>query len=71
MSNVVDFDGITKLESEPDRFLDEAKGKLSAVVIIGWDRDNKEYFLSSLPDGGDVLWLIERAKKKLLDYADT
>ena len=68
--NVVDFNGITKLDLDPERVLAKAAGKLQSVVIIGETKDGDEYFASSVADGGSVLWMIERAKLKLLRVAD-
>lgn len=69
-SNVVEWHGITRLDLPPDRILENAKGKLEGVVIIGFALDGAEFFASSYADGGDVLWHLERAKKKLLELPD-
>lgn len=69
--NVVPFGGITRLDVEPSRVLEQAaQAGLSSVVIIGYDADGGEYFASSYADGGDVLWHLERAKFKLMVIAD-
>ncbi|RPJ29884.1 MAG: hypothetical protein EHM17_16135 [Verrucomicrobiaceae bacterium] len=70
MTNVVRFTGITKLDMPADHVLESALGKLEGVVILGYDKDGQEYFASSYADGGDMLWLLERAKKALLEVAD-
>lgn len=70
MSEVVKFPGITRLDMPADLILQEATGKLSGVIVIGWTKDEIEYFASSIADGGDVLWLLERFKKSLLETAD-
>ena len=67
MSKVVPLGNITRLDIPPDHVLDRCTGKLEGVVIIGYDKSGEEYFASSYADGGDVLWLLERCKKKLLD----
>jgi hypothetical protein len=33
---------------------------------MGWDHDDNEVFASSYADGGTVLWLLERCKKRLI-----
>ena len=66
MSNVVPFNGITKLDLNPDIVLENTKGKLEGLVICGYDKDGQEYFASTYADGGDVLWLLERMKLRLL-----
>lgn len=70
MSNVVRFTGITTLDLDADHVLESALGKLNGVVVVGFDKDGQEYFASSYADGGDVLWLFERAKKQLLEMPD-
>ena len=66
-TNVIDLPVITRLDLNPDRVLNAAIGNLEAAVVIGWDKDGDFYFASSKADVGDVLWLIEKAKKILLD----
>ena len=66
MGTVTNIGGITKLDLPPDRVLEAARGKLSSVVIIGYDNEENEYFASSIADGPEVLWMLERAKMKLL-----
>lgn len=70
MGEVVIFHGITVLDLDPDRTLRAAEGVLEHVVIIGRTKDGYEYFSSSVADGGDALWMMERAKKALLSTPD-
>jgi hypothetical protein len=67
MSNVILFNGITKLDLDPDIVLESSKGKLEGVILIGYDKEGEEYFVSTYADGGDVLWLLERMKLRLLN----
>jgi hypothetical protein len=68
--NVVNFNGITKLDMPPDRILEAAMGKLDYVVIVGHCLDGNEYFASSKSDAGEVVWAFERAKHKLMRMVD-
>lgn len=70
MGKVIQFTGITKLDLDPDVILENNKGVLEGVVIMGWDKEGKEVFASSYADGGTVLWLAERMKKLLLEVDD-
>lgn len=70
MSNVIPFGGITKLDLDPDIILENNKGKLKGFVLTGYDQDGDEVFISTYADGGEALWLLERAKKKLLEIVD-
>lgn len=70
--NIVDWGGITRLPTDPERIIQRGlDAGLKSVVIIGFDRDGDEFFTSSDADGGAVLWLIERAKMKLLRVPET
>lgn len=71
MGEVVKFNGITRLNTDPNLVLESALSRgLTEVTIIGYDEDGEEFFSSSQADGGDVLWMIKRAKIKLLRVAD-
>jgi hypothetical protein len=57
----------TRLDVPCERILEGAqKAGLTEVVVLGFDADGNEYFASSVADGGDVLWHLERAKFRLL-----
>ena len=66
MGDIIPFNGITRHDLDPDIVLEEAKGKLEGFVIAGHDKEGNEYFASTYADGGDVLWLLERMKFRLL-----
>jgi len=64
---VVVLDCVTRLDIPVERVLDSAvESDLESVVVMGWTKDGDYYFSSSQADGGDVLWLLEATKKKLL-----
>lgn len=64
--NIIPLNCITKLDVPVDRVLEGAKSQLEGVVIIGYTKDGDEYFASTYADGGEVLWLLERAKIMLM-----
>lgn len=66
--NVIPLGNITRLAVPVDRVLDTAKGKVDGggVVVLGWDKEGELYFASSIADGGEVIWLLEKAKAALL-----
>lgn len=65
--NVIIWRGVTRHDLPPERILNHAKdADLDRVVILGYDRDGQMYFASSFADGGDVMWLMELAKARLL-----
>lgn len=67
---VIPLPCITTLDLNPDQILQAAIGELDCVVILGYDKNGQEYFSGSVGDGGTVLWMMERAKLKLLRTAD-
>lgn len=66
-AQVLRFRGVTRHDIPVERVLDMARGEgLRCAVVIGYDSEGDEYFASSMADGADVLWLLERLKLKLL-----
>jgi len=63
---IVTFSGVTRLDLPADQVLESALGKLKSAIVIGYTSDGEEYFASSIADGGEVVWLIERMKLQLL-----
>lgn len=70
MGQVINFTGVTRLDIPPDRMLEAAIGQLDKVVILGYDKDGEEYIASSAADGGTVLWLMERCKKRIMEVGE-
>lgn len=66
-TNLYILGGETRLNIPADRVLEMAHGRLNGVVIAGYDQDGGTYFASSYADGGEVLWLLEKLKKQLLE----
>ncbi len=66
-AEVVQFTGITRLDTDPARVLAGAQeADLTEVVIIGIDANGEEYFASSQADGAAVGWHLDRAKWRLM-----
>jgi len=68
MGDVVSLGCVTSLDMPPERVLSEAiEHDLETVLIIGRTKDGELYFEGSSADGGDALWLMELAKKALME----
>jgi hypothetical protein len=66
-AQIIRFDGLTKLDVQAHDVLGSAlAANLKCAVVLGYDEDGEEYFASSMADGADVLWLLERLKLRLL-----
>lgn len=71
MSNVIEPSFVTRLPIPVERILRKASEEdLKEVIVVGFDQEGEFYFVSSEPDGGDVLWLLEMAKFKLLKIGE-
>lgn len=71
MSKVIELGCITKLEIPCEKLLKKAiDSNLTTVLILGYNKDGSLYFASSHADGGDIMWLMEKAKKELLEITD-
>ena len=67
MSNVIELPVITTLPIPCERILRKAtEADLKEVFVIGTRQDGSLYFSSSFGDGGNVLWLMEKAKFELM-----
>lgn len=67
-AEVINFSGITLLDFPVERIYKGAmKAKLKTLVVVGVDEDGDFYFASTKADGGEVLWYLELAKKRLLE----
>lgn len=70
--NVITLPVVSRLNSDPSRVIEDAiKAELTDIVICGYTKDGVEYFASSIADGADVLWLLERLKFQLMCASDT
>lgn len=68
MGEVVEPSFITTLDIPVERVLRKATdAKLTKVMVLGWDPEGEMYFAASFSDGGEALWLFEKAKKCLLE----
>ncbi len=69
--NVVGAGIVTRLDMDAVQVMAAAaEHGLMAVVVVGYDADGEEYFASSVADGADALWLLERCKTALLSMGD-
>lgn len=58
----------TTLDIPTDRVLEAAVGKLSTVLVLGYESETGEpYFAGSTADRAEAIFLVERFKKFLLD----
>ena len=72
MGEVVSLDVQTSLDIPADKVLQGAlDAEIATAVVIGWDKDDNFYFASSDASIGEILLLLELAKKRLLvEYED-
>lgn len=64
MSNVIKLEFTNPVESA----MSAVKAlEPNDVILIGYDKDDGFFFHSTMSDGGDVLWLMEIARTKLME----
>jgi len=67
MGEVIELNTITYLDIPAERVLNSAlKKDLESAVVLGYDKEGNFYFASSIANGPDVLWLMEKLKLELL-----
>ena len=70
-ARIIELENVTTLDLPPDRVLRKAgEADRESVIVIGYDRDGNEYFASSIANGPEVVWALERAKLQLLRTVD-
>lgn len=69
MGELIPLGGVTSLDISPDIVLENNKGQLKSVLIIGWTHEGELLTASSQADGGEVLWLLELCKQRLMEIA--
>ena len=69
-NNIIPLNNITRLDLPADIVLEEAKNQLDSIVLIGWDKDGELYFASTIADGGEVNWLLDKAKMALMSIGE-
>lgn len=66
MGKVILWNGVTTLDTPPDRILEHAVGELDKVVICGLDKNGELYFASSTSQLPEIIWLIEKIKQQVM-----
>lgn len=67
-AEILTFDGPTSLDISDERVLNAAiDQKITGVVVVGYDANGDVYMSSSKGSMAEILWMLETAKKILLD----
>jgi hypothetical protein len=68
MGEVIRPDFVTKLDVPIDDVINGAKEtKFESIIVIGWTEDEGHYFASSTGDAAEMLFILELAKKRVID----
>lgn len=66
--NIVILDVMTRLDIPAERVLKSAlEHGLKNVSIVGYDENEEIYFASSLANASEILWALEKFKKRLME----
>lgn len=65
--NVAIFPGATEEDYDPNVVLAAAqRANLESVFVVGWTQDGELFASASIANCGDLLWLMEVAKAKMM-----
>jgi hypothetical protein len=67
---ILPFTGGTTEDINADTVLENNMGEYDCVVIVGYTKMGAERLVSSTGDSALMVWLLERAKKTILEHAD-
>ncbi len=68
MTDIINFTGTTFLPEPPKSLLQKAKKwGMNRCIVIGFDENEQMIFGGSFAESGDILMLLELAKKHLLE----
>jgi hypothetical protein len=67
---ILPFTGDTTEDVNADAVLENNIGEYECVVIIGYTKMGAERLVSSTGDSALMVWLLERAKKIIIEHAD-
>ena len=67
---ILPFTGGTTEDIDADTVLENNMGEYECVVIVGYTKMGAERLVSSTGDSALMVWLLERAKKTILEHAD-
>ena len=71
VKNVLILPVITSLPVPVELVLSGAMAaNLDVAIVVGVDKEGQLYFASSEPDGGTVLWWMEKAKIALMEISE-
>jgi len=70
-AKIYDFDAPTFVDIPCDKVLEAAVGKLSKVVVLGYEEtDGSIYMAASCGNIAEALYLLEKCKKRLLEFGE-
>jgi hypothetical protein len=67
---ILPFTGETTEDIDADTVLQNNIGEYECVIMIGYTKMGAERFVSSTGDSALMVWLLERAKKAVIEHAD-
>lgn len=67
MGEVIYWNGPEGQQIDPNVVLERARDKCIEVLVIGFEEDGSLYFSGSTGEAGQILTLLELAKRRLLE----
>ena len=67
---VLPFTGATTADLDADDILEANKNVYESFVLVGYTKNGEERMVTTTGDAAMIIWLLERAKKIVLESAD-
>lgn len=67
MADIFHLDVETTLDIPIAKVLENAPKNMDLGIVLGWMPDGELYFSSSTADTTEILWLLKKAEKSLLE----
>ena len=68
--NIHDGSGFTTQDINPDVIFENMKGEMQSIFYAGYTKDGEFVTGSSVSDIPMIYWMIELAKKRMLEIGD-
>lgn len=71
MAEIIELNMVTRLDIPAERVIARAaEVEFVEIVVVGFTKAGEFYFTSNKADAGTIIYLMEMAKKRLLDLCE-
>ena len=70
MARIYTFNGGTRLDTDPDRVLQELHGQLDAFILAGITKDGDDIFVVTFASLPEALWMHEKLRDNIKERGE-